>query len=214
MKRGGGVSMDNSKDVVGPGEPGPDEEPQEFVPIAVPNGPRGPSRGEPPGWASPSQSDLDDLGSLLGFLERFFDDLIDNPRPAIPGRHHDAVKSAWEELKSLFPELVKEVVNAQRLQRDGELATVGLGGEQIRLKLAIAKQNRDELLDIGLASVGDRKDSVWWSRWIPAAKSFLKSAGVVVGSLAKAIPWVEPLKEFIGAVSSLLDIAERVLSDK
>jgi hypothetical protein len=54
----------------------------------------------------------------------------------------------------------------------------------------------------------------WWKRWIDFLKPALKSADVILGSLAKALPLmhsIEILKEFKEGAETLLDISEKSL---
>src|SRR5262245_50225893 len=158
---------------------------------------------------APEERERKELIELLQDLEEMFDDLIKHPRPAIPGRHHKALRKAWLRTTKIREDLRGVISNTNSAP---QLSEAGLGGDHLRFKLGLFTHSRDELLDMGLAGDGDPKDTSWWQRWMPRFKSVLSSAGVIVGSLAKAFPWAEPLNEFLGAVGAALELGERLLT--
>jgi len=42
------------------------------------------------------------LREFLRQVEKLLQDLVENPRPAIPGRHHESMSAAWTDVQRNF----------------------------------------------------------------------------------------------------------------
>jgi hypothetical protein len=176
------------------------------TPPAIPPSDPNRSRSDPAG-----PDDFNRLDQLLSDLETILGDLIEHPRPAVPGRHHRTLREAWIGTDELRRDL-HERLRGWDPNVAPELGRVGLGGRDLRFKLEVFANARDELLDFGLAKEGDKTDLAWWERWIPHCQAVLRAGGVVVTSLAKVFSWAEPLNEFLGGTDAALDLGSKVIA--
>lgn len=161
---------------------------------------------------SPNQpNQIDETESLrrlrvfLDQLEGLLDDVAKNPRPAIPGRCHASMQAAWIEVQPVFVQASTQLQFSNPSIID-ELNKQGLIGAQLVFKLTVFEYRHGKLLDHGTAAEGKKKKRSWWRRWLDLFKPTLKAADVVMGSLAKAVPILEPVKEYKEAVESGADL--------
>ena len=123
---------------------------------------------------------LHDLQKVLGYAVEAWEQYA-------PTEDLDDVYGAWVELQPAFDEAHREIDN---VEPDG-LQSVGLMGAQLRLKLN---------------GFGRRLTRFWNDTGRGALRSVLRWADVPLGSLATAIPGVDPIKEF-------KEIVERGIED-
>ncbi len=139
------------------------------------------------------------LREFLDQLKTLLDDFVKSPR-AVPGRFHESMKAAWKEIEPKFEDADKELdSNASALSNN--LETQGLAGPQLIFKLSVFRHARDELADHTARSTL-LQDDRWWNRWRGLFKYTLKAADVILGSLAKVVPVLEPIKEFKEALET------------
>ena len=146
-------------------------------------------------------NDLEALKEFLDDLRKLLKDVVDKPRPLIPGRHHEALKEAWGSIELKF-ENVKMEINTNLWST---LMDHGLTGVELDFKLKVFQHARDDLLDYGLAKDGDPKDPAYWPPFAWLFRRALKGANVILGSLAKIIPVAEPIREFKEAIEASID---------
>jgi hypothetical protein len=152
------------------------------------------------------------LREFLRQVEKLLKDLVENPRPAIPGRHHESMSAAWTEVQGNF----NIAINALNPTDPGMIATLedelqsrGLTGPQLIFKLNVFRHALENLLDHGTAKYGQeqRKKPRWWARFLGFFTRALKAADVILDSL-KTVPGVEQIKEFKEAVESGAELGE------
>lgn len=156
------------------------------------------------------------LVEFLRQVEKVLQDVVENPRPTIPGRHHESMSAAWTDVKGNFTLAINALSptdpNAISTLED-DLRKRGLTGPQLIFKLNVFRHARENLLDHGTAKYGQeqRKKRWWFARFFRFFSGALKAADVVLDSLA-GVPGVglavEAIKEFKEAVDSGADLGE------
>jgi hypothetical protein len=147
---------------------------------------------------------------FLRQLEKLLADLTANPGTAIPGRHHENMSAAWNDVRPNFS------LSIQALQRPAvnniitQLEDSGLMGNQLVFKLSIFQHAYDELLDHGPLKDAEPTNRPWWKRLRDLFKPTLKAANVILGSLATFIPPLEPIKEYKESVESGFELGQAV----
>jgi hypothetical protein len=159
------------------------------------------------------------LQEFLGQVEKLLQDLVDNPRPVIPGRHHESMRDAWKDVQPKFGAAISALTNPTDPGTIEEaLRARGLTGAQLIFKLNVFRHALENLLDHGTAK--DVKDGLvqprerrWWVRFLRWYTGALKAADVILHSLA-GVPVVgvftESISEFKEAVDSGADLGEAV----
>ena len=175
------------------------------------------------GLTPSTDPEIRQLQEFVWELRELLEDVVNNPRPAIPGRHHKRFKAAWEDVA--FPVepdggfyghgFLWLVKNLDGIETPGEsqqpvrqkLSDVGLIGVPLDFKLGVYHHARDEYLDYGTVA---QMQSEPKSRWPGMRKLFgrvLQTAGVILGSTASQIPGGEYIKEFVEDVHLLTEIS-------
>lgn len=162
--------------------------------------------------------DILQLQELVWEIREILKDVVDNPRPAIPWRHHTRLKAAWEEAarnpsegNDRFSLLVK---NLDGKGTSGEsqqtillkLGENGLTGIPMEFKLGVYRHARDIYHDIGTAAQIQSEPKSQWPKWRKAFDHVLQTANVILGSTPSQIPGGEYIKEFVESVQSLNEI--------
>jgi hypothetical protein len=157
------------------------------------------------------------LREFLRQVEKLLQDLVDNPRPVIPGRHHESMSAAWIDVQPNFAiaiaALSPTLSDIPTLERD--LQVRGLTGPQLIFKLNVFRHARENLLDHGTAKDGQvqRRKRRWYVRFLRFFTGALKAADVILDSLAEvpvAGVAVKAIKEFKEAVDSGADLGEAI----
>jgi hypothetical protein len=159
------------------------------------------------------------LREFLRQLEKLLQEVVENPRPAIPGRHHESMGAAWTDVQGNF----SVAINALNPTDPSMVATLeealqerGLTGSQLIFKLNIFRHAHENLLDHGTANYGQeqRKKPRWWARFLSFFTGALKAADVILDSLA-GVPVMgqalEAIREFKEAVESGAELGEAVI---
>ncbi|UEM08995.1 hypothetical protein J4G43_030115 [Bradyrhizobium barranii subsp. barranii] len=156
------------------------------------------------------------LVEFLRQVEKVLQDVVENPRPTIPGRHHESMRVAWNDVKGKFTVAIGALSPTDPIAietLEGELRDRGLTGPQLIFKLNVFRHARENLLDHGTAKDGQeqRKKPRWFARFFRFFSGTLKAADVLLDSLA-AVPGVGlavwPIKEFKEAIDSGADLGE------
>ena len=158
-------------------------------------------------------SDEESLRLLREFLrqvEKLLSDLAEYPRPAIPGQHHDSMNAAWTVVRPNFKIAIDELQMPAASSIVPRLQYLGLMGPQLTFKISVFQHARDELMDHGTPKEGQQRKRRWWMRWRRFFKPVLKTADVILDSLAKAIPVVDIIKEYKESVESGVELGEAV----
>jgi hypothetical protein len=144
------------------------------------------------------------LREFLDQLRKLLDDLARNRRAALPGRFHANMDAAWSEVQSNFQQADTQLDTADEslLVR---LREYGLTGSQLIFKLSIFQHAHDELVDFSARPV-PQEDGRWWNRWRGLFRYALKAADVILGSLSRAMPVLEPIKEYKEAIETALPL--------
>ncbi len=140
-----------------------------------------------------TQDDKTQLKQFLDALQDLLTDIVYQPRPAIPGRHHAIIQAAWTELSGKLGGVKAEIDSDNK---GAEFDNHGLSGKQLTFKLALFWHANDELKDLGGAKDGIGKILRWWKRWFPACRRTLAAADVVLDSMAQVVIPLGALKEF------------------
>src|SRR5205823_1159525 len=143
-----------------------------------------------------NEESLRRLREFLRQVESMLADLVEHPRPVIPGRYHESMNAAWSAVRVNF----KTATDALQMPRASnirpKLEQFGLTGPQLVFKLSIFQHARDELMDYGTAKDGQQRKRRWWKRWLGLFKPALKVADVILGSLVAVLPVLEAIKEY------------------
>jgi hypothetical protein len=142
-----------------------------------------------------------DFATFLQRLKTLLDDLNEKYRFALPGRFLESMDAAWVEVKPKFQEADVALQSDTTLD---DLKAHGLIGPQLIFKLKIFEHARDELADH--SNQPSQQDDRWWNRWRGRFRYALKSADVILGSLAKVLLVLEPVKEFKEAIETALPL--------
>jgi hypothetical protein len=142
------------------------------------------------------------LREFLRQLKKLLQDLVDNPRPAIPGRHHESMTDAWHDVSVSFDTAINAL---QPATVTAELQPRGLTGPQLIFKISVFQHARDRLLDHGTAAYGQQKKRRWWALFRRLFTGTLKAGDVILDSLG-LIPGIDAIKEFKGSVESGLEL--------
>jgi hypothetical protein len=159
---------------------------------------------------SMTQDDKTRLKEFFATLKDIIIDIVEHPRPTIPGRHHVIIKAAWTELSGKI-EGVPAQIDLQ--ENEAKFDDHGLTGKQLAFKLALFWQAHDELLDQGRAKDGIGKVLAWWKRWFPAFKRTLATADVILDSMAQVVIPLGALKEFKKGVEACVQRSEEEYSE-
>ena len=158
---------------------------------------------------SPEES-LRLLREFLRQVEKLLSELAEYPRPAIPGRHHESMNAAWTVVRPTFKIAIDALQMPAASNIMARLDALGLIGPQLTFKLSVFHHARDELMDHGTPKEGQQRKRGWWTRLCRLLKPVLKTADVILDSLAKAIPVVEIIKEYKKLVESGVELGEVV----
>jgi hypothetical protein len=93
-------------------------------------------------------------------------------------------------------------------KRASSFLSSGLLGHQLVFKLSIFQHARAELLDHGTLRDAEPSNLPWWKRWRDLFKPTLKAANVILGSLAKVVPILEPIKEYKESAESGVELGQ------
>ncbi len=173
--------------------------------------PGGPTVPPPPPEKPPTpppmnEQDRQALKDFLTQLERHLTDLVSNPRPAVPGRHHESLIQAWSIVQPRFATVITAIDSREH---DTGLPAHGLTGPELNFKLGVWRQAREEMLDHGLAKDGAGKDEPWWKRFRSCLGTLLETGNFIMGTLAAVIPHAHAIKEFMEGGKLALDLFER-----
>lgn len=145
----------------------------------MPNGqPTGPSEDE----------ELRRLREFLRQLEELLDAIVRRPDNIIPGRHHEALRAAWTEIRPRFAAIDLTPNNRP------DLVAVGLTGAALLFELGIFAHARSELIDHSPEFFAVytttppppiEKPGRWWRLFRRLYHRTLKIGDVVLGSLGK-----------------------------
>src|SRR3989442_74536 len=148
-----------------------------------------------------AEEELRRLREFLRQLQQLLEAVVSHPHNILPGRHHDAMRDAWSEVRPTFDVVVSNVTTNHRSQ----LEAAGLVGLKLVFELGVFSHARDELLDhapeifsMGPSRQQPEKDGGWWRRLRRLLRRCLRIGDVVLGSLAK-IPTFKPaeiIKQF------------------
>src|SRR6058998_1991570 len=83
------------------------------------------------------------LRQFLEQLQSLLAAVVDRPLNIIPGRHHETMRAAWNELSPAFGGLSATINLASRPQ----LERVGLVGFKLQFELGVFEHSRSELFD-------------------------------------------------------------------
>jgi hypothetical protein len=153
-----------------------------------------------------NEQDRQALKDFLNQLENHLIDMVYHPRPALPGRHHEALFQAWAKVQPRFATLIRQIDSRDH---DAQLQDHGLSGSELSYKLGIWRQAREEALDHGLAKDGVAKDESWWKRFRSCLGTVLETGNFIMGTLASVIPHAHAIKEFMEGGKLALDMFER-----
>ena len=117
----------------------------------------------------------------------------------IPGRHHEAFRAAWIDVRPRIGEVVKQLDRPAASNR-ADLKDLGLTGNQLAFKLGIFQHAHDELVDYRAQLPRRDEDPgppVGWGKRAFARlwTRTLKAADVILDSLAQAFPPLHAVKE-------------------
>ena len=135
--------------------------------------------------SEPGRPDWEELTDLLYHIRVILRDALYTEPPALSSDLRDHFKSAWPDVDRAF-EVVRKAI-----EKDGPnelLTAAGLTGKSLTLK-ALGLRRAFGKLTRG-TSQGHRKRLVQFLGW----------GGTIVGSLSRAIPGAEVIKEFIECV--------------
>ena len=154
------------------------------------------------------------LREFLRQLEDLLDAIVRRPENIIPGRHHEALRAAWDEVRPRFASI--EFSNDMR----PSLAEVGLTGAALLFELGVFSHARSELIDHAplLFAVPTaaplEKPQGWWARLRRLCHRTLKAGDVVLGSLG-TIPIfgmpAECIKQFKEGVEAAVPLADEIV---
>jgi hypothetical protein len=163
-----------------------------------------PQPPSPPPSPSPDE-DRRRLREFLYELRSLLDDFVTNRPSAVPGRFHQSMKAAWDEVKDTNFTRADTALDTSDQTFYTSLTNLGLTGVQLTFKLSIFQHARDELADHSSLPV-DQQGPTWWDRWRGRFKYTLRSADVILGSLTKlpVFSILEPVKEFKEGVETAL----------
>lgn len=154
--------------------------------------------------------DKAELKKFLTAIQGLLTDIVYNPRPVIPGRHHAIIDMAWKELSPKLG-IISAQIDAQANETNFDAH--GLSGKQLTFKLALFWQAHDELLDLGYTKEGVGKQLSWWRRWFRRCKWALTTADVVLDSMAQVVIPLGALKEFKKGVEACVQRSEEDYSE-
>jgi hypothetical protein len=152
-----------------------------------------------------TSEDKAELKKFLTVIKDLLGDIVYNPRPSIPGRHHANIEFAWTELSQRIANITEQIDLADN---ETKFENHGLTGKQLTFKLALFWQAHDELLDVGRAKDGVGKQLSWWKRWFRKCKWALTTADVVLDSMAQVVIPLGALKEFKKGVETCVQRSE------
>ncbi len=163
-------------------------------------------------------ADIRQIQEFLWELRETLKEVVKNPRPAIPGRHHERLEAAWKPVA--FPEKPTAggnghgfswlVMNLDGTGKPGEretvhqkLSDVGLTGAPLAFKLGIYRHARDDYRDHGTVAQMQSEPKSRWPRMRRLLDRVLKTGSVILGST----PGGEYVKEIVEGVQSLIEIS-------
>ena len=146
------------------------------------------------------------LREFLRRIEYLLADLVEHPRPALPGRHHESMRLAWDATRENFAFAIRALASEMDFELLPKLREVSLVGDALVFKLSVFEHPYNELLDHGLASDGEPRATRWWQIWRKLFNRTLRAADVILGSLAKVLPVVEAITEYKEAIESGVEL--------
>jgi hypothetical protein len=158
------------------------------------------------------------LREFLKQVEKLLQDVVENPRPAIPGQLHESMSAAWTEVQGKFATAITGLSTTDSNvlgTLHNELQMRGLTGPQLIFKLDVFRHAHQKLSNHGTAKYGQeqRKKRGWFARFCGFFTGALKAADVILDSLT-GVPGVglavESIREFKEAVESGVELGEAV----
>jgi len=155
--------------------------------------------------------DVQVIKTFLEDIRRLLQDIVDHPRPFIPGRHHDELRAAWDpSVKGKFDGAIGQLTDPPTVLEGSLFSDHGLTGAELAIKLRIFYQALDELRDEGqLRDYKDLKDVPLHPDLRRRTMRPLNAANVILDSLAQIIVMVGAIKEFKGTVEVGMDLMDK-----
>jgi hypothetical protein len=146
------------------------------------------------------------IREFLSQLQQLLKAVVDQPYNILPGRHHDSIRQAWDEVSLDFKSLISSVTDNQT----PDLKAAGLQGYKLIFEIGVFDHARAELLDHAPEIFALPDDPSWslksqppkevgfWAMLRRLFRRCLKAGDVVLGSLAKipAFAPAEIIKQF------------------
>lgn len=144
------------------------------------------------------------------FLEKVSTDisaLLQSPGLVIPGRYHEDLKAEWKSLQSVVLDVQKKVKLKAAVSRLGD---IGLSGTHIKIKIRTFLHSRDMMLDARNIHEHSDEKAKTVKVLISLLKKYLKTASIIIGSLASLFRGMEMLKEFVEFLVAIIEQGEEL----
>ena len=172
------------------------------------------------------EEELRRLAEFIDQLQYLLAVIVARPHYIVPGRHHELLAAAWDEVLPAF----KDLRGSLNSNAAPQLNQVGLAGYRLQFELGVFAHARDQLLDHAPELFGapvvfptyptavptpaqvpispiPRKKKSWWRRLGARILSCFKAGDVVLGSLANVFPPAEIITQFKEGVEEGISMA-------
>ncbi len=150
-------------------------------------------------------SDEEALRRLRDFLcevRLLLEPLRDRPRRVIPGRHHEAMRAAWDSLQPRFESALAALSPSTTSNIVPNLRLRGLLGPELLFKLQVFAHARDRYLDLGGARKGRSGRRRWWKRSRRRLRPAMGAADGLLVGLGAIVPGADAIRAYMAAVEA------------